>query len=172
MKITKPLPQKVPTAALCAALAISATSVCATAYGTSVYVTHADIYKTITAAPAARLLPENPGLTVARRPALPPRGEELSLLALGERIRETPALTMSRKNALRTEIDGLMARFRRAHARGGGAEVAALRAPYNRLMAKMRSMLEQDPKLAADVTASREPIWEVLASRSQFASLR
>lgn len=120
---------------------------------------------------ASRTLPENPGLTDARRPAQRPRGEELSLFALEERIRETSALTPLRKAALRTEIDGMVVRFRRAHARGG-AEVAALRQPYNKLMAKMHATLAEDPRLAADVTASREGIWEALADRSQFASLR
>ena len=120
---------------------------------------------------AARSLPENPGLTDARRPALSPRGEELSLYALEERLRETPALTPLKKDALRTEIDGLVVRFRLAHSRGRG-EVAALRPAYYRLMAKMQAMLKEDPKLAADVVASREPIWEILADRSQFASLR
>jgi hypothetical protein len=120
---------------------------------------------------AARQLPENPGLTDARKPAALPRGEELSLFALEERIRETQALTPLRKEALRTEIAGLVVRFRRAHARGA-AEVAALRPPYNRLMAKVHATLRDDPQLAADVTASREGIWDVLADRSQFASLR
>jgi len=120
---------------------------------------------------AARSLPENPGLTDARKPALPARGEELSLYALEERLRETPALTPLRKDAIRTEIDGLVVRFRLAHSRGGSA-VAALRPPYNRLMAKMQAMLKEDTKLAADVNVSREPIWDVLADRSQFASLR
>jgi hypothetical protein len=120
---------------------------------------------------AAQSLPENPGLTDARRPAQPARGEELSLFALEERIRETPVLTPLKKEALRTEIAGLVVRFRRAHGRGE-SEVAALRKPYNRLMAKLHEALKNDPQLAADVTASREPIWDVLANRAQFASLR
>ena len=120
---------------------------------------------------AAQPLPENPGLTDARKPALPARGEELSLFALEKRIHESPALTRLRKDALRTEIDGLVARFRHAHGRGE-SEVATLRKPYYRLMAKVHEVLRDDPQLAADVVASREPIWGVLADRAQFASLR
>ena len=120
---------------------------------------------------AARPLPENPGLTDARQPALPAKGEELSLFGLEERLRETNALTPLRKEALRTEIDALVVRFRHARALGR-ANVAALRPSYDRLMAKMQAMLTDDPQLAADVTVSKEPIWGTLADRSQSASLR
>jgi len=117
---------------------------------------------------AAQPLPENPGLTDARKPALPARGEEQSLFALQERIGKTSALTPLAREALRIEINGLVARFRHAQA----AEVPALRQPYDRLMAKMQASLKDDPQLAADVVASREPIWGVLADRAPFASLR
>jgi hypothetical protein len=119
---------------------------------------------------AARPLPENPGLTDARKPAARPRGEELSLFALEERIRETPALTSLRKDALMAEIDALVVRFRAAHAEGS-PRVSALRQPYESLMARMQAMLKQDPQLASDVAASRGPIWDVLADRAHFASL-
>ena len=117
---------------------------------------------------AAQPLPENPGLTDARKPALPARGEELSLFALEERISKSPALTPPARDALRIEINGLVARFRHAQA----AEVPTLREPYDKLMAKMQASLKDDPQLAADVVASREPIWGVLADRAPFASLR
>ena len=120
---------------------------------------------------AAQPLPENPGLTEARQPALPAKGDELSLFGLEERLRETNALTPLRKEALRIEIDGLVVRFRHARAQGGAA-VAALRPSYERLMARMQAMLKDDPQLAADVTVSKEPIWGTLADRSQSASLR
>lgn len=119
---------------------------------------------------AARPLPENPGLTDARKPAALPRGEELSLFALEERIRETAALTPQRKDALMAEIDVLMARFRQVHSEGT-PRMAALRLPYAVLMAKIQALAKQDPQLASDIAASREPIWEVLADRAHFASL-
>ena len=119
---------------------------------------------------AARPLPENPGLTDARRPASLPRGEELSLFALEERFRETPALTPQRKDALMAEIDVLMTRFRQAHSEGS-PRVAALRQPYARLMARIQAQVKQDPQLVSNVAASRDPIWDVLADRAHFASL-
>src|ERR1700704_1200687 len=79
-------------------------------------------------ASAVVFLPENPGLTDAKRPALPPRGEELSLYELEERIRNTPAISALKKHSLNAEIEGLVLRFRRAHARGP-EQVAALRGP-------------------------------------------
>lgn len=119
---------------------------------------------------AARPLPENPGLTDARKPASLPRGEEVSLFALEERIRETPALTPQRKDALMAEIDVMMARVRQAHSEGT-PRVAALRQPYAKLMAKIQALVKQDPQLVSDIAASRDPIWDVLADRAHFASL-
>jgi hypothetical protein len=120
---------------------------------------------------AAQSYPENPGLTDARILAQPPEGERLSLFALENRLRETQAISPLRKFGLRVEIDALMVRLRRAHSRGG-AEVAALQRPYERLMGKMQVMAKDDQKFAADITVSREPIWRVLADRAQFASIQ
>lgn len=118
---------------------------------------------------AAPPLPTNPGLIEAMTPAASP-SEELSLPMLEERLRETKAISPLKKLALKSEIDDLLGRFRVAHA-GGSTELAALREPYQRLMAKIQVMLKKDPQLARDIVASREAIWGVLADRTQFASL-
>ena len=118
---------------------------------------------------AAKPLPINPGLVDALTPAAP-RVEQLSLAALEDRLRETKAIAPSRKAELISEVDDLMAHFRVAHARGD-ADVAALREPYDRLVAKMQALAKRDHRLVRDIGASKEPIWEVLTDRAQFASL-
>jgi hypothetical protein len=115
-------------------------------------------------------LPVNPGLIDAMRPAQSRAPEELSLAALEDRLRETRAINPWKKLELKGEIDDLLAHFRSAHA-SGSQDVARLREPYTRLLAKIQGLLKKDPQLARDITASREAIWGVLADRTQFASL-
>ena len=117
---------------------------------------------------AAQPLPENPGLTDARRPAALPVGEELSLSALEERLRETDAVSPQMKIYLKAELDALVARFRLAGA-GRLLKVQGLRQPYDRLITKAQAALRKDPQLSQDITASREGIWESLASPTQSA---
>ena len=96
--------------------------------------------------------------------------EELNLVTLEERLRETKAIPILRKLSLKGEIDDLLARFRSAHA-GGRAEVAKLRPSYNSLIDRLYAMLKKDPTLGQDILASRESIWGLLSDRTQFASL-
>jgi hypothetical protein len=49
--------------------------------------------------------------------------------------------------------------------------LSALRRRYDKLLSNIEAMLRHDPKLANEIAASREAIWEVLADRSSFASL-
>jgi hypothetical protein len=117
---------------------------------------------------AGKPLPVNPMLIDALTPAAP-RVEELSLPALEERLRATKAIPAARKAEVLAEVDALMAQFREAHARGD--DLAPLWEPYSSLIAKIQALAKRDPKLVRDVTASKDPIWSVLADRAQFASL-
>jgi hypothetical protein len=99
-----------------------------------------------------------------------PGREELSLAALEDRLRDTRAISPLKKLSLKAEIDRLLARFRIAHA-GGTPTVTALRDPYDKLIARIELMLRNDPALARDIMVSKEAIWQVLADRTQFASL-
>lgn len=96
-------------------------------------------------------------------------GEKLSLSVLEGRLRETHAIPLLKKMALKSEIGRLMASLRLAH-EGGAAEVGELRQPYDQLLTRVRSLLTRDPQLASDIAASREAIWNVLADRTKFAS--
>jgi len=97
-------------------------------------------------------------------------GDELGLSTLEERLKETKAIPPLRKLALKSEIDDLLARFRVAHA-GGSPDLIALREPYDNMIARIRGMLKNDPKLARDIVASKESIWDKLADPTKFAAL-
>ena len=112
--------------------------------------------------------------TAARQASGAPGLQELNLSGLEQRVRDTRAISVFQKLALHQEIDDLLARFRRAHSggsSGGKGEFAALRRPYERLLANIQSLLGRDPQLANEISVSREAIWEVLTDHSKFASL-
>ena len=95
---------------------------------------------------------------------------ELNLSGLEQRVRDTKAISVLQKLALQQQVDELLAHFRHAHS-SGRADLVALRRPYDRLFGSIESLLTRDPRLASEVAASREAIWEVLSDRSKFASL-
>lgn len=96
-------------------------------------------------------------------------GEELNIVTLEDRLRETNAINPWKKLELKGEINILLARFRHAHS--DGASVSALRQPYEKLIRQIQTLLTRDPDLARDILTSKEAIWVVLADRTQFASL-
>ncbi len=102
--------------------------------------------------------------------AAPVPAHELNLSGLEQRVRDTKAISVLQKLALQQQVDELLARFRYAHS-SGRADLVALRRPYDRLLGSIESLLSRDPRLASEVSASREAIWEVLSDRSKFASL-
>ena len=96
----------------------------------------------------------------------------MNLTQLEDRLRATKAIGGLKKLSLKSEIDGLLAKFRAAHASGNSAaEIRALHQPYNSLIARIQGMLGQDPALARDIVAAKEAIFERLADRTQFAML-
>lgn len=102
--------------------------------------------------------------------AAPRATHELNLSGLEQRVRDSRAISVLQKLSLQHRVDELLTRFRHAHA-GGRQELAALRTPYDRLLASIESLLARDPQLASDVSASREAIWQALSDRTKFASL-
>jgi len=102
-------------------------------------------------------------------PAAAVRPASLDIGTLEKRLRDTKAIGVMSKLALKNQIDDLLARFRKAHDSGGN--VAPLRQPYESLVGKVQSLLDGDPKLAAELSASREAIWGVLVDPAKFRSL-
>ena len=96
----------------------------------------------------------------------------LDVAALKARLRDTNAIGVFTKLALKNQMDDLLKQFR-AHYQGGGkTNVESLRQPYNMLVLKVLSVVQDgDPSLARAISESREAIWSILADRETFNSV-
>jgi hypothetical protein len=136
------------------------------------------------AAKSARPLPE---ATVKLAPPLPPSEaaaaipdlpkvavkptHALDVADLKARLRDTHAIGVLTKLALRNQMDDLIKRFRAYYDSGLKTGVAFLRPPYDALLLKVTTVLQEgDPSLAHSIAESREAIWEILADPVQFDS--
>jgi len=115
--------------------------------------------------PQAKKSPEPGPSKQAATPAL-------DLKSLEKRLRETTAIGVFTKLALKNQVDDLLDRFRAFHQRKGGTNLAELRQSYDLLIMKVLSLLQDsDAALARDIVASREAIWSLLADPAKFATL-
>lgn len=115
--------------------------------------------------PRAKKSPEPGPSRQAARPAL-------DLKSLEKRLRETKAIGVFTKLALKNQVDDLLDQFRAFHQGKSGTKLAALRQSYDLLMMKVLSLLQDsDAPLARDIVTSREAIWSLLADPAKFATL-
>ncbi len=124
-----------------------------------------------TAAVAAMTVPTpQPRPKVAAVPAAPQVSPApLDFKALASRLRETKAIGVLTKLALKNEVDDLVDRFRAYHKRQGTATLAELRRTYDMLLLKVLSLLQDsDPPLARDIVKSRGAIWSILEDPRKF----
>jgi hypothetical protein len=124
--------------------------------------------------------PDFPGPTEA-----PPRKEDaapsedkqkaaptLDMASLEKRLRETKAIGFFTKLSLKNQVDDLRERFRAFHEARSGATLAELRERYDLLLLKVLSLLQDsDPRLARDISASREVLWSLIADPVKFRKL-
>jgi hypothetical protein len=88
----------------------------------------------------------------------------LDLDSLETRLKETPAIGLFTKLALKNQVDDLLERFRAVHEGRTKTRLADLRQPFNMLVTKVLALLQDgDPPLAQAVAASREPLWKLLS---------
>ena len=122
------------------------------------------------APPAAKPAPA-PAPKAAPAPA-PKSAPPLDLVTLEKRLKETPAIGLLTKLTLKNQVDELLDRFR-AHYEGRiSTTLAQLRPPYDLLILKVLSLLQdRDPSLARAVADSREAIWGILADPDKFNDL-
>ena len=107
----------------------------------------------------------SPVASAATKPAPP-----LDLATLEKRLRDTPAIGVFTKVALKNQVDDLVDQFRELHRRRD--QPAQLRQSYDLLFLKVLSLLQDDdPPLAKTIVASREAIWSVLADPVKFSTL-
>ena len=93
----------------------------------------------------------------------------LDVAALKARLRDTNAIGVFTKLALKNQVDDLMKEFRAHYLNGQKTGVASLRQPYDMLVLKVLSLIQDsDPSLARTISGSREAIWSILADREKF----
>ncbi|MGB7738914.1 MAG: hypothetical protein WBM03_07350 [Steroidobacteraceae bacterium] len=116
-------------------------------------------------APAPQAMPK-----VAAVPAVPQlTPAPLDFKSLASRLRETKAIGVFTKLALKNEVDDLVDKFRAYHKRQGTATLAELRRNYDMLLLKVLSLLQDsDPPLARDIVKSRGAIWSILEDPRKF----
>jgi hypothetical protein len=123
------------------------------------------------AAPVARApAPKKDGTAAdaAKPKATPP----LDLTSLETRLKETKAIGVLTKIALKNQVDDLLSQFRAFYKGVAKTTLADLRQPYDLLLLKVLSLLQDsDPALAAAIVASREAIWGILADPEKFAKV-
>lgn len=113
-----------------------------------------------------------------KKPSATPRPEmketppPLDLTTLETRLKETKAIGVFTKIALKNQVDDLLNQFRAYYQGRVKTTLADLRQPYELLILKVLALLQDgDPELAHAIVASREAIWGILADPAKFATL-
>jgi hypothetical protein len=110
--------------------------------------------------------------TVATDTATPKAVPPLDLTSLETRLKETKAIGVLTKIALKNQVDDLLNQFRAFYAGKLKTTLAELRRPYDLLVLKVLSLLQDsDPALASAIVASREAIWGILSDPVKFATI-
>lgn len=123
-----------------------------------------------TAAPAPAA--QSPTKDVVAQNTGTQKAAPLDLTSLETRLKETSAIGVMTKIALKNQVDDLLDQFREFYAGKLKTTLAQLRRPYDLLVLKVLSLLQDsDPSLAAAIVASREAIWGILSDRAKFATI-
>jgi hypothetical protein len=113
--------------------------------------------------PAVRPAASPPASTVAPAPPPAPAVATLDLKSLEQRLRETRAIGVFTKLALKNQVDDLLDKFRAHHAGKPNPPVAELRQNFDGLMMKVLTLLQDgDPGLAKTIGSSRDALWNIL----------
>lgn len=89
-----------------------------------------------------------------------------------QRLRDTKAIGVFTKLALKNQVDDLLDKFRAFYKGGSQYALADLRQAYESLVLKVLTLLQDsDPVLAKNILASREAIWGLLSDPVKFAKL-
>ena len=124
--------------------------------------------KVATAPTAAATL----SVKVAPAPAAKSAASPLDMKSLEARLKQTGAIGVFTKIALKNQVDDLLDQFRAYYAGRLNITLAALRRPYEMLLQKVLALLQDaDPPLASAIVASREAIWGILADPAKFATI-
>jgi len=124
-----------------------------------------------TSAPIGRA--PKPAASPVAAPPAPVAPLTLDLNALKERLKQTKAIGIFTKIALKNQVDDLLEQFSEYYEGKGKLTMTDLRRSYNLLMMKVLSLLQDaDQTLASAIVSSREAIWGLLADPKTFATLK
>jgi len=116
-------------------------------------------------APAPQMVPKSVAVPPTPRPSPAP----LDFKSLEARLRQTQAIGVFTKLALKNQVDDLLGKFRAYHKRQGTTTLAQLRRNYDMLLLKVLSLLQDtDPPLAQDIIKSRAAMWSILEDPKKF----
>jgi hypothetical protein len=102
----------------------------------------------------------------------PSAAPTLDLAALKQRLRDTNAIGVFTKLALKNQVDDLLDNFRNFYRGQVKITLPELRQSYELLVQKVLALIQDsDPPLAKEILASREAIWGLLADPQKFATL-
>ena len=108
-------------------------------------------------------------------PPVAPKAEAapaLDIKSLEEQLKETKAIGVMTKLALKNQVDDLLQKFRDFYDGRLKTTLAELRQPYELLLMKVITLLQDaDAALASSIHRSREAIWAVLSDRDKFSKL-
>jgi hypothetical protein len=114
------------------------------------------------------------GATAMQAPPAAPTttSSPLNLKSLEQRLKESGAIGLMTKLALKNQVDDLVGRFRQFHAGHRPPTLDQLRPDFELLLMKVLSLLQdKDAALAKDINASRAAIWSVLADPAKFSNM-
>jgi len=101
-----------------------------------------------------------------------PKPAALDVAALEKRLKDTSAIGVFTKLTLKNQVDELLGKFRAYYKGELKTNLAQLRQPYDLLIIKVLSLLQDgDPALARAVADSREAIWGILSDPEKFRNL-
>jgi len=119
--------------------------------------------------PAAQPAKKEPTAPVIAKPDVPP---PLDLKALETRLKETKAIGVFTKLAVKNQVDDLLQQFRAYYQGKLKTTLTELRRSYDLLVLKVLALLQDaDPPLASAIAASRESIWAILSNPAKFAAV-
>jgi len=96
----------------------------------------------------------------------------LDLKSLETRLKQTEAIGVFTKIALKNQVNDLLDQFRAFYAGRLNTTLAALRRPYEMLLQKVLALLQDaDRALAGAIVASREAMWVILSDPAKFATI-
>ena len=105
--------------------------------------------------------------------ALAAEQADLDLDGLEQRLRSTKAIGLFAKLSLKKDMDKLVKDLGALHDGRDGATIDQMHERYDLLVNKVLSLVQdKDAELAEEISNGRESVWDLLADREKFTSLR